>query len=51
MSDKQVYDLFLGHKSTTERARALHLLEQLGLVRAEKEETGGRPRTVWKAAY
>jgi hypothetical protein len=51
MSEKQIYDLFGGHKSTNERARALTLLVQLGLAISAQEETGGRPRNVWRAAY
>jgi hypothetical protein len=50
MTEKQIYDLFGGHKSTNERARALTLLVQLGLATSRQEETAGRPRTVWRAA-
>jgi hypothetical protein len=42
--------LFGKHKSANDRARALHMIESLGLATATKEETGGRPRTGWKPA-
>jgi hypothetical protein len=50
ITEKQIYDLFGGHRSTNERTRALNLLAQLGLAISEQVETGGRPRTVWRAA-
>lgn len=50
LTDTQIYGLFGGHKASNERIRALNLLNRLGLATCEKEETGGRPRTVWKAA-
>jgi hypothetical protein len=51
MAEKDIYDLFGGHKSANERMRALNLLLSLGLVKSESVGgTGGRPRTVWKAA-
>lgn len=50
MSDNDIHELFGKHKSANERARALNLLQSLGLARSETEETGGRPRTVWKVA-
>jgi hypothetical protein len=49
MSDNDIYELFGRNKSANDRARALNLLAALGLARAEKEDTGGRPRTVWRA--
>lgn len=49
MTDTDLYELFGGNKSANERARALTLLLDLGLVKQRKEETGGRPRTLWVA--
>lgn len=49
MSDNDIHELFGRNKSANERARALNLLIKFGLAKAEKEETGGRPRTVWRA--
>jgi hypothetical protein len=49
MTDNDLHELFGRHKSAKERARALSLLVSFGLAQAEKEETGGRPRTVWRA--
>lgn len=48
MTDNDIHELFGRNKSADERARALNLLESLGLAKAEKEDTGGRPRTVWR---
>ena len=50
MSENDIYELFGKHKSANERARAIGLLLSLGLVKAEKQETGGRPRTIYRAA-
>jgi len=36
--------------SQHERSRAVTMLLSLGLISAEKQETGGRPRTVSRAA-
>jgi len=47
MTENDLYEFFGRHKSTNERARALSRLAALGLIRSEKQETGGRPRTVW----
>lgn len=49
MSDNHIYELFGRNKSANERDRALNLLQSLGLATPDKEETGGRPRTVWRA--
>lgn len=49
MTDNDIYEFFARNKSTGERARALNLLAQLGLAMSTQEETGGRPRTVWRA--
>lgn len=51
MSENEIYDLFGRNKSANERARALNLLATFGLARADKQETGGRPRTVWQATW
>ncbi len=50
MSDKDIYELFGKHKSANERTRSVSLLLSLGLIKAEKHETGGRPRTVYRTA-
>lgn len=50
MTDNDIYELFGKHKSANDRARAINLLVSLGLVTWEKEETGGRPRTVYRSA-
>lgn len=50
MTDNDIYELFGRHKPSNERVRALTMLMTLGLICAEREETGGRPRTVWRAA-
>jgi len=47
MTDNDLYEFFGRNKSANERARALTRLAALGLIRSEKQETGGRPRTVW----
>lgn len=49
MSENDIYELFGKNKSASERARALNLLRSLGLVQLEQQETGGRPRTVYRA--
>ena len=50
MTDNDIYELFGRHKSSKERELAINMLVALGLITAEQEETGGRPRTVWRAA-
>lgn len=50
MSDNDIVELFGRHKAASELARAKNLLLGLGLATRETEQTGGRPRTVWKAA-
>ncbi|MGH7963813.1 MAG: DUF3987 domain-containing protein, partial [Candidatus Binatia bacterium] len=50
MTDNEIVDLFGRHKPAGALARAKTLLLGLGLVSQESEQTGGRPRTVWKAA-
>jgi hypothetical protein len=51
MSANDIYELFGKHKSANDRARAVNLLLSLGLIRVEEQgDTGGRPRTVYKAA-
>jgi uncharacterized protein DUF3987 len=50
MSDNDIHELFAGHRSANERDRALALLKELGLIRSEQATTGGRPKTIWKAA-
>lgn len=50
MSENDIYELFGKHKSANERTRAVNLLLSLGLIKAEKQETGGRPRTTYSAA-
>jgi hypothetical protein len=49
MSDRDIYELFGRNKSASELARAKNLLLSLRLAKREKEETGGRPRTLWRA--
>jgi hypothetical protein len=49
MTDNDIYELFGRNRSANERARALTLLQSLRLAKADQEETGGRPRTVWRA--
>jgi hypothetical protein len=49
LTDRQLYDLFSGHRTTEERDRALSMLLELRLVRKEQVSTGGRPKTVWYA--
>src|SRR5262249_23711831 len=48
MSDSDLYELFGRNKSANERTRALNLLLSFGLITAAKEETRGRPRTVYR---
>jgi len=48
MTDNDIYELFGRNKSANDRARALTMLTSRGLARMDKEETGGRPRTVWR---
>lgn len=50
MTDNDLHEYFGRHKSANERARALSRLVGLGLIRSERQETGGRPRTVWVSA-
>ncbi|HEV8715520.1 MAG TPA: hypothetical protein VGX03_22155, partial [Candidatus Binatia bacterium] len=50
MSDNDIVELFGRHKAASELARAKNLLLSLGLATRETEQTGGRPRTVWRAA-
>jgi hypothetical protein len=49
MTENDIYELFGRNKSANDRARALTMLATLGLARPDKEETGGRPRTIWRA--
>jgi hypothetical protein len=49
MSDNDIYELFGKNKSANERTRAVNVLLSFGLIRTEKQETGGRPRTVYRA--
>jgi hypothetical protein len=49
LSDTDIYELFGRNKSANERTRALLLLQRLGLVAATQEQTGGRPRKLWRA--
>jgi hypothetical protein len=51
MTDNEIYELFGRHKSANDRARALTMLEAVRLVKREQEDTGGRPRTVWRVAW
>ena len=49
MTENDLYELFGRNKSANERTRALQFLLSLGLIQADKEETGGRPRTTYRA--
>jgi hypothetical protein len=49
MTENDIYELFGRNKSANDRARALTMLAALGRARADKEDTGGRPRTIWRA--
>jgi hypothetical protein len=50
MAENAIYELFGKHKSANERTRAVTLLLSLGLIKSGEQVTGGRPRTVYKAA-
>jgi hypothetical protein len=45
----QMMDYFGRNQSSDRIGKALALLGGLGLIRCEREETGGRPREVWRA--
>jgi hypothetical protein len=47
MTRNELRDHFQRHKSSGEIGRALALLSEHGLVRSEREETGGRPVERW----
>ena len=49
MSQAELVDLFGRHVRATQLGRALDVLVAAGLVLSTKEETGGRPKTVWAA--
>jgi hypothetical protein len=51
LSANDIYELFGKHKSANERTRAVNLLLSLGHIKEdEPENTGGRPRKVYRAA-
>jgi hypothetical protein len=49
MTQNEVVDLFGRHVGGARLNQALELLLRLGKVRSRREETGGRPRTLWEA--
>jgi hypothetical protein len=49
MTENDIYELFGRNVSAKERARALALLQHLGLARRATTATGGRPCTTWWA--
>jgi hypothetical protein len=49
MTTTDISGLFNRHKSAAELRRILGRLVELGLVEAQEERTGGRPRIVWKS--
>jgi hypothetical protein len=50
MTQNDLVDLFTRNVSASRLEAALGLLRRAGLVAGEREATGGRPRTVWRAA-
>ena len=50
MAQSEVVDLFGRHVNAARLGRAQEDLIRAGLVRSSQEATGGRPRTVWRAA-
>ncbi|MGE0825525.1 MAG: hypothetical protein AB7P18_25825, partial [Candidatus Binatia bacterium] len=50
MDETDITKLFARHKSANELARAKNLLVSLGLITRETVSTGGRARTVYRAA-
>jgi hypothetical protein len=49
MSETDISKLFGGHKSASERDRALEMLVKLDFAEKEETKTKGRPKTVWRA--
>jgi hypothetical protein len=49
MAQNEVVDLFGRHVSAARLSAALETLVQAGKVRSNREDTGGRPRTMWEA--
>jgi hypothetical protein len=49
MSRNQMYDHFGRHQSSDRIGKALAMLATQGKARPETQQTGGRPREVWKA--
>jgi len=45
----EIHDLFARHRSAAEVDAALDFLQRLGLLVPDQQETGGRPRVVWRA--
>jgi hypothetical protein len=50
MVQNDVVELFGRHVASARLGRAQEILVAAGLVRSAREETGGRPRTIWEAA-
>ena len=50
MDRTAIREYFQRHKDAAEISRALHVLDEVSLVRKESQaDTGGRPREVWFA--
>ncbi|MDQ3694143.1 MAG: bifunctional DNA primase/polymerase [Chloroflexota bacterium] len=49
MAQGEIIDLLGRHVNAGRLGKALEVLTAAGLARNEREETGGRPRTVWSA--
>lgn len=50
LDETEVHGLFGRHKSAGEVSQALDLLQRLRLAVPEMQQTGGRPRIVWRGA-
>ena len=48
LSESEIHDLFNRHKAAAEIQSALELIANLGLATRSEEETGGRPRAIWR---
>src|SRR5207253_7980306 len=49
LTETEIHELFGRHKSAAQIGHALELLRQLGLVTFGAEDSGGRPRVIWRA--
>ncbi len=50
MSQNDIYELFGRHVSSSRTGAAMETLLAAGRVRQAREETGGRPKTIWMVA-